>query len=1340
MWDEILKRARELNLRHGRLSKWYKAVTVMVAFVVFSTTYALIMPALTMERDAFCGLETHAHAEECYTDGVLTCGLEEHTHTEDCYTEPTDEEPESPGAEEAEEPGAEETEEPGEDALLPGDDMSLPAIPAPTEEPAQPDEDDGIMPIAAGSWTQVTSTSFDESKTYALVVGGKAVKANTNTALSSDKTIENIDGTNDKAYTWTIKKSGNGYSIRNNGNNQYIVLQPGQGWNSSGSVLGNSEKVLTLGGSNPFSLYWVENNRNYYYLDGGLGVSTQYSSNISPNVTIYEWTGTTTPTCNCDVVGCTCETSHDSCDKCDCEACIEANKSTDPDTGCNCGKNGCTCDGTCGCTSGNCNCPGCGNTGGNQGGGTGGNPDEDPTKDWPKFTYENLYTFVPSFTMNCEMGNINGRPPQPNHNQWNANVKTVLDKVDPVTGGLGIAWDWRYVANDNGVIDGTKVEVYFIDSWWMDNYSNNTNNVGGGQGYKYQHATAPHSDNRNVFMVTYDGTKWNGTIGTFTWHVNHTDDVLPPATDTVKDLHLNKALDSVRNSGKTKFEIGDTIYWTVTVRNDNAHGLWVDVNDTLPGAQLLDYATLKAVSNPMFVPPNSTLTLTARYVVTSSSPTLNNILTNTVTGTNKGLEGKDSTPLTPASSTAEIDSTPQYEFTLHYDNGDAPDEGDEAVSVPDDQTSGTITQNEWQTKVSETVPEWPGHTFLYWVDENGIEYDPGDDIILTENKTLTAVWSEDGADKIRFTLVFDPGAAKDDSTLDNMPDKPGGEDVAEYAWDRHLDIPESGSTDDMLTQFFAYERTVPTRNGWIFKGWDVTGDGTVDFYEDGDIPVKDLVTGKIESVTVSVADAANSEDKTTVFALNDDGTENTNHVIKTITAIWTRAAVINISKKWDDPSMAQEVKFELWVVENGLSRHLGTITMNGSPDRFIPELDEDGNPTGGYWTDDAGTGTPDGTETGEWSSAFYYYLPDNSSRATVYIYEATTGFYQVYSGDAESVYNVDPDGDGSDYVDIAAKITVRADEYNVTVTNYLFVPITVEKIWADGKDHEETITVPIVRNSLNDNAYTTVGTVTLTAADAKIVNGKTVWTKTFNYAPRNDTKGANLYVYEDLDGVASYYPIYAASGASGTCTSGTYNTGDGNRDAVLITPVKPGDSGYTVTITNYNTVDVNVEKVWFGKEPDPSVSIAVYVYRPKAGGGYEWVDTLTLKSGNQWKTVLEGYKVKDIVNGDVLYIYERKLNEYYPLYSSGDDDTTVETGQFNPNNNGLVNAAMITVKPDGTYTVTITNMPNTKMPDTGGMGREVYTFTGALLALLAVAGLMYMKRGQERGSAPRPTR
>ena len=71
-----------------RRRAWRRLITIISCIVVFITTYALLLPAITMEKTADCGLEEHQHSNECYQER-LVCGLEEskgHQHSDSCYT------------------------------------------------------------------------------------------------------------------------------------------------------------------------------------------------------------------------------------------------------------------------------------------------------------------------------------------------------------------------------------------------------------------------------------------------------------------------------------------------------------------------------------------------------------------------------------------------------------------------------------------------------------------------------------------------------------------------------------------------------------------------------------------------------------------------------------------------------------------------------------------------------------------------------------------------------------------------------------------------------------------------------------------------------------------------------------------------------------------------------------------------------------------------------------------------------------------------------------------------------------------------------------------------------
>jgi len=65
-----------------------RLVSTVAAIVVFVTTYALVLPAITMEAEAQCGIEAHQHDDSCYED-VLVCDIPEssgHHHDESCYS------------------------------------------------------------------------------------------------------------------------------------------------------------------------------------------------------------------------------------------------------------------------------------------------------------------------------------------------------------------------------------------------------------------------------------------------------------------------------------------------------------------------------------------------------------------------------------------------------------------------------------------------------------------------------------------------------------------------------------------------------------------------------------------------------------------------------------------------------------------------------------------------------------------------------------------------------------------------------------------------------------------------------------------------------------------------------------------------------------------------------------------------------------------------------------------------------------------------------------------------------------------------------------------------------
>lgn len=65
---DIDSQAEQLNKKHRRKRTWYKILSVPICLVVIVTTYALILPAITMEStpDTSCGIAEHVHTDDCY--------------------------------------------------------------------------------------------------------------------------------------------------------------------------------------------------------------------------------------------------------------------------------------------------------------------------------------------------------------------------------------------------------------------------------------------------------------------------------------------------------------------------------------------------------------------------------------------------------------------------------------------------------------------------------------------------------------------------------------------------------------------------------------------------------------------------------------------------------------------------------------------------------------------------------------------------------------------------------------------------------------------------------------------------------------------------------------------------------------------------------------------------------------------------------------------------------------------------------------------------------------------------------------------------------------------------
>lgn len=96
MKNSLFQRAAQFYKEQRRKKLWHRIVSGMACVVVFCTVYALILPAITLEKDPVCGMVEHTHTEECYAVETVwpsteyrcdEVSLSGHAHNGSCYDE-----------------------------------------------------------------------------------------------------------------------------------------------------------------------------------------------------------------------------------------------------------------------------------------------------------------------------------------------------------------------------------------------------------------------------------------------------------------------------------------------------------------------------------------------------------------------------------------------------------------------------------------------------------------------------------------------------------------------------------------------------------------------------------------------------------------------------------------------------------------------------------------------------------------------------------------------------------------------------------------------------------------------------------------------------------------------------------------------------------------------------------------------------------------------------------------------------------------------------------------------------------------------------------------------------
>lgn len=189
--------------RRKNKSIWLRSCMIVALVVVVLTSYALIFPARTVEKELICGRaehvhdgscwlvalscgleegEDHTHTDDCWTK-LLVCGMEEHVHTDACYAEPepqpeltrapeTTEEPIV--STEPEEPAPTETEEPL--PTEPGEPVvTEPEEPGETEPAVTEPEDPGETQPAATEPEDPGETELPEEPVVTEPIGSEFI-------------------------------------------------------------------------------------------------------------------------------------------------------------------------------------------------------------------------------------------------------------------------------------------------------------------------------------------------------------------------------------------------------------------------------------------------------------------------------------------------------------------------------------------------------------------------------------------------------------------------------------------------------------------------------------------------------------------------------------------------------------------------------------------------------------------------------------------------------------------------------------------------------------------------------------------------------------------------------------------------------------------------------------------------------------------------------------------------------------------------------------------------------------------------------------------------------------
>ncbi|MGN0134936.1 MAG: hypothetical protein ACI4AO_09425, partial [Anaerotignum sp.] len=273
MNQELKQNAEKYNKRHQRKKRWRKVIHILSCIVVFCTTYALILPAITLDAKINCGMEEHQHDASCYlleqTIKQLVCTEEEgeeHIHGDDCYVfVESDEEPvlicEKTEHMHTDACFEEITDDGAEEASLEDADLE-------TEEELAAEEDLQIMALAEGAVEvadqAALKTAIESSASYIQLKGNFSVSGgdSLNIPNGADITLD-LNG-----YTLSHQGSNTLFNIGSGGTLNIVDSQNGQANTGNDKVTSLTYAVMGSAVTDPATGATKEETANYTVTSG----------------------------------------------------------------------------------------------------------------------------------------------------------------------------------------------------------------------------------------------------------------------------------------------------------------------------------------------------------------------------------------------------------------------------------------------------------------------------------------------------------------------------------------------------------------------------------------------------------------------------------------------------------------------------------------------------------------------------------------------------------------------------------------------------------------------------------------------------------------------------------------------------------------------------------------------------------------------------------------------------------------------------------------------------------------------------------------------------------------